>query len=90
VLHVEGETSPALTQATIDEAMNRAHKVACSSLNDRTYPFPYSPEEAVKTCTPKGRCKIGWISADTARKAWYVWLDIHTGEGRLRKWTDSQ
>jgi hypothetical protein len=42
-------------------------------------------EEARKTCTPKGRCMIGWIVVDGSRTSWDVWRDLPTGEGRLRR-----
>ena len=78
-------TAPELTQEMLAEGMARAEKVACSPGDDRCYPFRWGLEEARESCTPKGRCKIGWIAADSGRKTWDVWLDIHTGEGRLRK-----
>jgi hypothetical protein len=73
-----------LTEEWIAEAMARAEKVACPPGDDRCYPLPYSAEEARKTFTPKGRCNVGWIVANTGRDSWDVWLDGHTGEGRLR------
>ena len=39
-------------------------------------------------CPPKGRCKIGWIIAEGGRTSYDVWLDLHTGEGRLRRQAD--
>ena len=77
-----------LTQEMIDEGMARAEKVACTPGDQRCLPLPYDVESARATCTPKGRCKIGWIVADAGRKAWDVWLDVHTGEGRLRRRLD--
>jgi hypothetical protein len=43
---------------------------------------------ALSTCTPKGRCKIGWIVSHGGRASWDVWLDLHIGEGRLRQQRD--
>jgi hypothetical protein len=80
--------TPALTEEQITEAMARAEKVACRPADHRCYPLPYSAAEAQKTCTPKGRCKVGWIVANAGRESWDVWLDLHTGEGRLRRCTD--
>jgi hypothetical protein len=37
---------------------------------------------------PKGRCKVGWILSNAGRDCWDVWLDLHTGEGRLRRQRD--
>jgi hypothetical protein len=60
--------------------------------DDRCNPLPYSAEEARKACTPKGRCTIGGtrrvIVAHSGRDSWDVWLDLHTGEGRLRRRAD--
>jgi hypothetical protein len=28
---------------------------------------------------------FGWILASSGRDSWDVWLDLHTGEGRLRR-----
>ena len=65
--------------------MGRAEKVACAPNDDRCYPFPDPVDDARKTCTPKGRCKVGFIVARSGREAWDVWLDVHTGEGRLKR-----
>jgi hypothetical protein len=81
-------TTPALTEEMIAEAMARAEKMACQPWDGRCLPLPYSAVEARKTCTPKGRCKVGWIVANAGRDAWDVWLDLHTGEGRLRRRVD--
>jgi hypothetical protein len=70
-----------LTEDAIAEGMARAWKAACTPGDDRCYDFAYSLDEARKTCTPKGRCCLGWIAADSGRKAWYVWLDLHRPEG---------
>lgn len=74
----------------IDEAMARAEKVACSPGESRCYVFPDTLAEARATCTPKGRCCIGWIVANGGRDSWVVWLDLHTGEGRLRRMNASR
>jgi hypothetical protein len=69
----------------IDEGMARAEKVACDPFDDRCYPFPDRLEAVRATCTPQGRCKIGFIIADSGRQACDVWLDVTTGEGRLKR-----
>ena len=76
---------PEPTEERIAEAMERAEKVACQPGDQCCYPLPYSAEEARKTCRPKGRCNVGWIVANSGRDSWDVWLDLHTGEGRLRR-----
>ncbi len=77
-----------LTQAMIADGMARAEKVACRPGDDRCYVFPDKLEAARATCTPKGRCMIGWIVANSGRDSWDVWLDVHTGEDRLRRQTN--
>ncbi len=78
-----------LTQEMIEEGMARAEKVACRPGDARCYPLPYGVEDARASCTPKGRCNVGGtrrvIVANSGRDAWDVWLDLHTGEGRLRR-----
>jgi hypothetical protein len=84
---VSTSMTPELTEEMITEAMARAEKVACRPGDDRCYPLPYDVKSAQQTCTPKGRCKVGWIVANSGRESWDVWLDLHTGEGRLRRQT---
>ena len=80
-------SDPELTQDMIEDGMARAEKVACPPGDDRCYAFPDPLVAARQSCTPKGRCQIGWIVANGGRDSWDVWLDIHTGEGRLRRRT---
>jgi hypothetical protein len=56
----------------------------------RCLPLPYDVDRALATRTPKGRCKIRWIAADAGGKGWDVWLDLSTGEGRLRRRRDER
>jgi hypothetical protein len=39
---------------------------------------------------PEGTRKggVGWIVANSVRESWDVWLDVRTGEGRLRRQRD--
>jgi hypothetical protein len=78
-------TAPELTQAMIAEAMARAEKAACGPLDPRCFVFPDPVERAREACTPKGHCKIDWIVANGGRDSWDVWIDVNTGEGRLRR-----
>jgi hypothetical protein len=50
-----------LTEERIAEGMARVEKVACRPGEGRCYAFPDPVEDARASCTPKGRCKIGWI-----------------------------
>ena len=77
-----------LTQEMIADAMARAEKVACRPGDDCCYPFPDKLEDARASCTLKGRCRIGWIVANSGRDGWDVWLDVPAGEGRLRRRVD--
>jgi hypothetical protein len=52
-----------LTQEMIAEGMTRPEKVACAPDDSRCYVCPDPLDEARLTCTPKGRCCIGWIVA---------------------------
>ena len=81
-------TTPELTQAMIAEGMARAEKVACDPFRARCFAFPDPIDEARNSCTPKGRCKIGWIVAEGGRTSYDIWLDVHTGKGRLRRRKD--
>jgi hypothetical protein len=72
-----------LTQEIIDEGMARAEKGACRPDDDCCDALPDDVTSAHQTCTPKGRCKIGRIVVNSSRDTWHVWLDLHTGEGRL-------
>jgi hypothetical protein len=74
-----------LTAEAIAAAMARAERVACAPGDPRCSPFPDPVADARTTCTPQGRCLIGWIVANGGRDSWDVWLDVRTGEGRLRK-----
>jgi hypothetical protein len=73
-----------LTEAMIAAGMARAERVACQE-NARCFALPDPLGKAHTTCTPKGRCKIGWIIAEGGRTSYDAWIDIHTGEARLRR-----
>jgi hypothetical protein len=84
-----GVTSQVLTDTVIAEAIASGKRVACRPGEGRCYAFPDSVEDARASCTPKGRCRVGGtrrvIVANSGRDSWDVWLDLHTGEGRLRR-----
>jgi hypothetical protein len=63
---------PDLTQEMLDEGMARAEKAACGSLSTRCFALPDPLDEARTSCTPKGRCKIGWIIAEGGRTSYDV------------------
>ena len=71
-----------LTEEMITAAMAKADARVCFG-SDRCYAFPYPVVEAKKTCTPKGRCKVGWIVSKGGRESWNVWLEVSTGLVKL-------
>ena len=66
-----------------------AETVACTPSDQRCLPLPDGVESAQQTCTSRGRWRLGGtrrvIVANSGRDRWDVWLDGHTGEGRLRR-----
>ena len=51
--------------------------------NPRCYAFPDPLVEAGHSCTPKGRCRVGWILANSGRESWDVWLEVSAGLVKL-------
>ena len=80
--------SDKVTQEMIAEGMARAEQVACRPGDDRCYAFPNRLEDAQASCTPKGRCRLGWIVANSGRDSWDIWFDVHTDQGRLQRRRD--
>jgi hypothetical protein len=80
-----------VTQEMIAEGMVRAEKGACSPGDDRCYLLPDPLDEVRASCTPMGRCRIEGtrrgIVANAGCDSWDVWLNGHTGPGRLRRQT---
>jgi len=67
-----------LTEEMIAAAMAKADRRVCVG-SDRCYAFPDRVEDARETCTPKGRCKVGWIVSRGGCESCDVWLEIATG-----------
>ncbi len=63
-------------------AMTKADARVCVG-SHRCYAFPDRLEDARETCTPKGRCKVGWIVSKGGRESWDVWLEVATGLVKL-------
>jgi hypothetical protein len=74
----EGE----LTEAMITAVMAKAYARVCGG-SDRCFAFPYPLEAARESCTPKGRCKVGWIVSRGGRESFDVWLEVATGLVKL-------
>jgi hypothetical protein len=66
-----------LTEELLAAAMAKASARVCVG-SDRCYAFPDRLEDARASCTPKGRCKIGWIVSKGGRESWDVWLKVST------------
>jgi hypothetical protein len=77
-----GVTVPELTEELIAAAMAKADARVCAG-NAPCYAFPERLEDARETCTPKGRCKVGWIVSKGGRESWDVWLEVSTGLVKL-------
>ena len=72
-----------LTEEAIAAATAKTEAQACSLGDQRCYAFPDPAPEARKTCTPKGRCKVGWVVRAGGREAWDVWLEVSPGLVKL-------
>jgi hypothetical protein len=77
-----------LTEEMITTAMAKANARVCVG-SDRCFAFPYPLEEARGTCTPRGRCKVGWIVSRGGRESWNVWLEVSTGLVKLVRRVDA-
>jgi hypothetical protein len=73
---------PELTEEQITAAMAKADARVCVG-SDRCYAFPDRLEDARQTCTPKGRCKVGWIVSRGGRESHDVWLEVSSGLVKL-------
>jgi hypothetical protein len=57
-----------LTQDMIATAMANADHYVCVG-SDRCYAFPDRLEDVRASCTPKGRCRIGWVVSRGRRES---------------------
>jgi hypothetical protein len=71
-----------LTEELIAAAMAKANARVCVG-SDRCYAFPDRLQDARASCTPKGRCKVGWIVSRGGRESFDVWLEVSTGLVKL-------
>jgi hypothetical protein len=58
-----------LTEEVITAAMAKADARVCVG-SYRCYAFPHRLEHVIQTCTPKGRCKGGWVVSKGSRESW--------------------
>jgi hypothetical protein len=77
-----------LTDELITAAMAKADARVCVG-SDRCFAFPDLLVDARETCTPKGRCKVGWIVSRGAWESWDVWLEVSTGLVKLIRQADA-
>jgi hypothetical protein len=71
-----------LTEEVIAAARAKADARVCVG-SARCFAFPDLLQDARQTCTPKGRCNVGWIISKGGRESWDVWLEVATGLVRL-------
>jgi hypothetical protein len=71
-----------LTEEMIAAAMAKADARVCVG-NPCCFALPDPLHAARETCTPKGRCKVGWIVSKGGRESRDVWLEIATGLVKL-------
>jgi hypothetical protein len=71
-----------LTEELIAAAIAKADTWVCVG-PDRFYAFPHRLEDALASCAPKGRCKVGWVVIKGGRESWDVWLEVSTGQVKL-------
>jgi hypothetical protein len=81
-------TAPELTKEMIAEAMGKADKRVCVG-SDRCFALPHRLEDARASCTPRGRCKVGWIVSRGGRESQDVWLEVATGLVKLMRRADA-
>jgi hypothetical protein len=75
-------TEVELTEAMISAVMAKADARVCIG-SDRCFAFPDRLQDARQSCTPKGRCKVGWVVSRGGRESWDVWLEVATGLVKL-------
>ena len=70
-------TDPELTEEMVTAAIAKAETRVCVG-SDRCYVFPHRLEDALASCTAKGRCKVGWVVSKGGRESFDVWLEVST------------
>jgi hypothetical protein len=76
-----------ITDDTITAAMERAAtRLRAGGPAQRLTLMPSRPEDALATLTADGWVEIGVMADPDDSHDWRVWLNVESGEGRLRKW----
>jgi hypothetical protein len=83
--HPIADMAEMLTQELVADGTARAETVVRAPGDDRCYSFRGRIEDVQASWMPQGRRRFGWILANGGRENWDVWLDLHSGEGRLRR-----
>ena len=76
-----------LTEEMIEAAMAKADARVCVG-NARCFALPDPLHAARETCTPKGRCTVGWIVSQAGRESRDVWLEVSTRLVKLIRQAD--
>jgi hypothetical protein len=71
-----------LTEEMIVAAMTKADTRVCVG-SDRCDALPHRLEDALASCTPRGRCKAGWVVSRGGRESHDVWLEVIPGLVKL-------
>jgi hypothetical protein len=80
-------TGAALTEDTITTAMERAAtRLRAGGPAQRLTLMPSRPVDALVTLTADGWVEIGVLVDPDHPHDWRVWLNVESGEGRLRPW----
>jgi len=77
-----------LTEAAIAQAMARAAAVARSRSRDPAWVHELADplDHVLASLTEDGWCQVGSLTSAHPEPGWHVWLNVHTGAGRLRRW----
>ena len=76
--------TPILSDEAIDDALQRAERDVCAPGDPRCDGFAFAVEDALRTLTPAGWRRVGWVAGRGGRDDWDVWFDVDTGEVRSR------
>jgi len=83
-------TGKTLTDDAIAAAMERAAtRLRAGGPAQRLTLMPSRPEDALATLTAVGWVEIGVLADPDHSHDWRVWLNVESGEGRLRVWKRS-
>jgi hypothetical protein len=76
--HPVADRAEKVTEELVEDGTARAETDAWAPGDDRCYPFRDRIEDLQASCMPWGRCRVGWILANSGRDNWDFWLDLHS------------